>query len=211
MQVPDSLQPGFDLRTDAELGGEAYSEGVRQLARKHCIVHCIVHYTVHYTVHDIVHYTVHYTGAAARVEACAPRLRLPGGGALGKLHYRLEREPGMHMHTPCICRAHAMHMPCTRPCTCKLHCRLERESGVLTPLTPPLSNLTYRLPPSITLTHPPPLFTHTHTHTNTHTHTSTGLPGTDGRGVGRAATLVPRRWLRANAGKLRGGRPWQIT
>lgn len=33
--VPDSWQPTFDARTDADLGGEAYSEGVRQLVWKH--------------------------------------------------------------------------------------------------------------------------------------------------------------------------------
>lgn len=33
--VPDSTLPGFDARTDADLGAEAYSEGVRQLVWKH--------------------------------------------------------------------------------------------------------------------------------------------------------------------------------
>lgn len=33
--VPDSGLPGFDVRTDADLGAEAYSEGVRQLVWKH--------------------------------------------------------------------------------------------------------------------------------------------------------------------------------
>ena len=33
--MPDSEQPGFDQIPDAQLGREAYSEGVRQLVWKH--------------------------------------------------------------------------------------------------------------------------------------------------------------------------------